>query len=248
MRRLRLFSSLLASGSVTLPPQESHHAITVLRSKPGQEVILFDGAGREGCGRVVSVDRKRLVVELNSVVTRPFELSHRITLAVAMARIHRQGYLIEKCTELGVAGIWPILAKRSVSKPDRKSAEKLTRRSIEAAKQAGRAWVPELSAPQGFSQAVERIREFHASSLTVTGPAAMPFDRFLAGLDEGGKVLVWVGPEGGWTDDERDRLLAAGAIDTTLGPTVLRTETAALAACAAASLQSLSRGADSPTP
>jgi len=151
MRRFRLFSPHLASGSVTLPPQESYHAITVLRSKPGQEIVLFDGAGREGRGRVVNIDRRRLVVEVDSVVNRPFLLAHKITLAVAMGRIHRQGYLIEKCTELGVAAIWPIRAKRSVSVPDRKSTEKLTRRSIEAAKQAGRAWLPELSVPQDFS-------------------------------------------------------------------------------------------------
>ena len=234
-----------------------------LRAKPGQQVVLFDGRGLEAVGRIAGIEHRLLRVDVMPPVLRPFELGSRITLAVAMPRQHRQGYLIEKCTELGVAAIWPIIAERSVYKraagfsprgpeaavsprglkPAARSkrgvqVEKWSRRAIEAAKQSGRAWVPEIAAPKTFVQSVDRLSEFDASSLTHADSKLNPFGTFLAAQPVGGSVLVWVGPEGGWTDEERNRALGAGAVSTTLGPTALRTETAAVAVCAAAALQS----------
>lgn len=170
MRACRLFYPALSEGSVLVPREESHHAIAVLRAKPGQEVILFDGAGREAAGLIVRIDRRRLRVDVTRVEERPFELSHKITLAVAMTRAHRQGYLIEKCTELGVAAIWPVLAARSVSKPDAPAVDRWNRRAIEAAKQSGRSWIPQIAPPQPFAAIVERIGDFDASTLAPPGP------------------------------------------------------------------------------
>ena len=223
-----------------------------LHAKPGQKVVLFDGRGLEAVGRIAGIERRLLRVDVSPPALRPFELGSKITLAVAMPRQHRQGYLIEKCTELGVAAIWPIIAQHSVYVPTAKSKrgvqiEKWSRRAIEAAKQSGRAWVPEIAAPKTFVQSVDRVSEFDASSLTLTDSKLTPFSTFLAAQSVGGSVLVWVGPEGGWTDEERSRALEAGAVSTTLGPTALRTETAAVAVCAAAALQSTIWHFDSPT-
>ncbi len=265
MRRCRLFCPTLCEGSLLLSPEESHHAIAALRAKPGQEVLLFDGRGREAIGRITAIERRLLCVDVRRATRRPFELSCKITLAVAMARHYRQGYLIEKCTELGVAAIWPVIAERSVGnrpatsksrgdprrpKPAARGkrgvqAARWYRRAIEAAKQSGRAWVPEIAAPQTFAESVDRVGEFDGSSLTHTDSKLTPFSRFLAAQPAGGSVLVWVGPEGGWADGERDRALNAGAVLTTLGPTALRTETAAVAVCAAAALHSTMRHFDS---
>lgn len=125
-------------------------------------------------------------------------------------------------------------AERSLSA----GVDKWSRRAIEAAKQSGRAWVPTIAVPQRFLESIDRIGEFDAASLTHPDPALMPFDAFLASGPVGRSVLVWVGPEGGWSEAEYDRAIDAGAVLTTLGPTVLRTETAAVAVCAAAALQS----------
>lgn len=262
---------------MVLSAEESHHAVAVLRAKPGQEVVLFDGAGREAVAWIVGIDRRLVRVDVRQPVQHPFELSSRITLAVAMTRPHRHAYLIEKCTELGVAAIWPIIAERSVGKGDPQASvpapvgnprrlkskarparkrrtrmslpagvslsagvDKWSRRAIEAAKQSGRSWVPTIATPQEFLESTDRIGEFDAASLTHPDPTLMPFDRFLASGPAGRSVLVWVGPEGGWSRAEHDRAVDAGAVLTTLGPTVLRTETAAVAVCAAAALQSIS--------
>jgi 16S rRNA (uracil1498-N3)-methyltransferase len=230
-----LFSPQIAIGSVLLSPEESHHAAVVLRTKPGDEVVVFDGAGGEGTGRVARTDRKRVLVDVEHLTHRPFELPIRITLAVALGRAHRQGYLVEKTTELGVAAIWPIVTERSVSRPGPEWAEKLSRRCIEAAKQAGRTWVPQLAAPQTVLQVAEREREFDAVAVTLPQhDAAVPFDQVVCGLTPGAQVLAWVGPEGGWTESECQTLLATSAVPVSLGPNVLRTETAAAAVCAIA--------------
>lgn len=220
-----------------LSPEESHHAIASLRAKVGHEVGLFDGAGGEGTGVIVGIERRCVFVDVTQVTHRPFELRHRITLAVATIRTHRQGYLIEKCTELGVAAIWPIAAERNVSRPDADAAEKWARRAIEAAKQSNRSWVPAISPPRTFWECLERVGDFDASSITHAHSTLLPFGTFLSTQPDGASVLVWIGPEGGWSDTERGLAVEAGAVATTLGPTVLRTETAAVAVCAAAAMQ-----------
>lgn len=223
-------------GPVNPPSEEARHAIAVLRVSVGDEVVLFDGAGREATGRVARTDRKRLTVEVSHVERRPVELSRQVTLAVGMPRTHRQGYLVEKCTELGVGAIWPIDTDYTVTRPGSAAVEKWRRRAIEAAKQAERAWIPTIVEPQSFESALKRIAEFNASSLTDTGPSLPSFRAFLASVPAGCPVLVWVGPEGGWSETEARQAVEAGAVRTTLGPTVLRTETAAVAVCAAAAM------------
>jgi 16S rRNA (uracil1498-N3)-methyltransferase len=247
MRPIRLFCPTLTEGPVVLSPEESHHAMASLRAQPGREVVLFDGAGGEGVG-VVDLETggegraekyRRLRVQVSSVRQRPFELAHEITLAVAMTKPLRQGYLVEKCTELGVAAIWPVMAERSVGKPTAAAVEKWHRRAVEAAKQSGRAWIPQIAGPHSFTERLTRVGEFSASVLLHTDPSGTPFNAVLAAQPEGAAVLAWVGPEGGWSDAERDRAVEAGVVPGTLGPTVLRTETAAVAVCAAAAMCSV---------
>ena len=236
MRRHRLYCPVLKAGSNTLSPEESHHAVTALRAKAGQEVILFDGAGRESTGVVIRTDRRNMTVEAAALTTRPFDSAYRITLAVAMGRAHRQGYLIEKCTELGVAAVWPIVTERSVSQPNASAVSRWSRRAVEAAKQSGRAWLPAIEPPTTFAQAVQLVSRFHASAFAQTGPALTPFVAFLAAQPASSSILVWIGPEGGWSDSEQILAQEAGVTLVSLGPVVLRTETAAVAACAAAML------------
>ena len=240
MPPLRVFCSKIGTGLVVLSPEESHHVATVLRAKPGQTVVLFDGLGNEAVGTVTDASRRKVLIDVGQVVFRPLEMSWRITVAVAMPKTHRQGYLIEKCTELGAVGIWAILAQRGVTRPRPGAIEKWFRRAVEAAKQADRAWVPQIDGPLSLDEAIQRVGRFDAVSLTHTGGLATPFLEFLAAKPSGSSVLVFVGPEGGWTETEVDQAVGAGAVQTSLGPTVLRTETAAVAVCAIAAACSCS--------
>ncbi|MGD2107877.1 MAG: RsmE family RNA methyltransferase [Phycisphaerae bacterium] len=237
MQRIRLFCRSLTEGLFALSPEEAHHAASVLRRKPGHNVLLFDGEGREAAGAIERIEsRGRSVqtwVRAGPIRVRPFDLGIKLTLAVAMPKPHRQGYLIEKCTELGVAAIWPVLTARSVSRPRAASVEKWKRRAVEAAKQAARAWVPAIEPAISLSECLQRVAEFDAASISCLGPRLRRFDEFLKGFGPGRSVLVLVGPEGGWTEDERNYAVDSGAVATVLSPTVLRTETAAVAVCAA---------------
>lgn len=238
----RLYCPDLKEGLNLLPPEESHHALASLRTQRGDEFVVLDGRGREASARVERTTQRQVHVLVERITERPFDLRHRITLAVAMSKAHRQGYLIEKCTELGAAAFWPILAERSVVQPSAAAVDKWSRRAVEAAKQSGRAWVPTIESPQTFTQAVARIGEFSASAIADPDSTATPFSVFLGNHVAGDTLLVFVGPEGGWSEGELRAAQVVGITFVRLSPTVLRSETAAVTVCAAAALCSTSNG------
>lgn len=239
MTRIRLYCSALTVGENTLNQEESHHATVTLRARQGAEVILFDGKGGEASGTIVRVHRRAMLVQADPMSHYPFELSRKITLAVAFPKAHRQGVLIEKCTELGVASICPIITQRSVVKPTTSSIDKWTRRAIEAAKQSNRTWVPQIESPQTFEQSLQHIEPYEAIVMLDIDPSLPSLHSLLLSCKVDSSILIFVGPEGGWTQEEREQAVDAGAVCSSIAPTVLRTETAAIAACAiAASISS----------
>jgi len=250
MRLYRLYCPALdtaaapGTGSLVLSKEEAHHAVVSLRAKPGHEVVLFDGAGREASGQITRIQGRQVYVQVGEITRYPFDVAYKVTLAAAMTKAHRQGYLVEKCTELGVASFWPIIADHSVVRPSEAAVDKWFRRAIEAAKQSHRRWVPTVAETQTVAQALARVGEFDASALTQpappppAGPSSPPFNVFLSRQRLGASLLVWVGPEGGWSENERAAITRSGATATSLGPTTLRSETAAVAVCAAVAMVS----------
>jgi 16S rRNA (uracil1498-N3)-methyltransferase len=140
----------------------------------------------------------------------------------------RQDTLVEKCTELGVAEVWPMLCDRSVVKPETGRLARWRRTAIEASKQSGRAWLPEIQPVQQFTDVLALFDRYEATLIAhlnvSAGDAVSPPDC--------STVLVLVGPEGGFCAEEYADALAHGAAHLDLGGTILRTETAAIAAVA----------------
>jgi 16S rRNA (uracil1498-N3)-methyltransferase len=223
----------LKLGIARVGPEESHHATHVLRVRSGDAVVAFDGAGREGQAVVTSIKRNALEIDISDVVERPFDAPLRLTVAVAMGKVHRQGFLIEKCTELGAAAIWPMLAHRNVAIPKDSATQKHQRRAIEAAKQSQRAWVPEIRSPQTFDDVLAVRTSFDFAFIADTTTSPRRLSAAISDATENAGILTLVGPEGGWTDEERKRAENAGFSKISLSPTILRTETAAVAICAA---------------
>ena len=225
----------MGAGTVTLGRDESRHAGTVLRLRAGDEVTLFDGAGRIADGVVRQVARGTVRVEADEAAFVPRLAGAELTLFVAMPRAGRQQSLFEKCTELGVGRIVPVVCERSTVVPKVDAVGKWRRITIEAAKQCGSAWLPEVRPPVSFRDSVAEAAGFDLSLFGAVGetPALL---QSLAPVSGGGRVAVWIGPEGGLTMDEKAALLAIGAQPTSLGPLVLRVETAALAAATAVML------------
>jgi 16S rRNA (uracil1498-N3)-methyltransferase len=239
MPEARLFCPHLQLGTVILSPEESRHAVASLRCRRGDAITLFDGQGREAVGHIASASARKLTAEIESIVERAFGFAYRLTLAVALGKAHRQSYLVEKCTELGVSALWPMLTERSVTRPRDAAVEKWSRRCIEAAKQSGRAWVPGVETPQPLAEVLARAGEFEAIFLADPSPAATALARELGRVPSGGRVLALIGPEGGWTEGEREAAVSAGARAVSISPTVLRVETAAVAICAAVAMNSV---------
>jgi len=239
MSQTRLYHTPLTVGSVTLSAEESHHAAVVRRAREGAEVVLFDGAGAEASCRIARANRRAVVVNVEQITHHPPDLAIDLTLAVALGKAQRQSYVIEKCTELGVGAIWPLGTDRSVSRPGAATVEKWNRRAIEAAKQSRRRWLPQISAARALADAVATLGQFDCVAFADTEGARTEWDRALLPLKRGSRVLVLIGPEGGWSTAERSQLTERGAAAICLAPTVLRTETAAVAACAAVSLRAV---------
>jgi len=234
----RFYCPELSIGIVSLPPEEVHHGLTVLRIHKGDVVTLFNGTGTEADGSVIEVSRKSAQVRVEALRMREFEFSTRLTLAVAMIRGHRQDYMIEKCTELGVFAFQPLTTHRGIVKSTGGAVDKWRRRAIEAAKQSKRAWVPMIHEPASLHEALSRVHDFEFAAVGDPGPTATPLSSALAAKNTD-PAIVFIGPEGGWTNEERAMFAASSIQCVGLSPTVLRTETAAIAASAIVAIRSV---------
>jgi 16S rRNA (uracil1498-N3)-methyltransferase len=221
--------------AVVLTGAEAHHAASVRRVRVGEQVTVGDGRGAWLTGRCESVAPREVVVRVESRTDaeppRP-----RIVLVQALAKGDRDELAIQAATELGVDEIVPWQASRSVSRWDAAKAEKGRARWSaivrEAAKQAHRAWIPEVGPLMTTARLTTRAAASRTLVLEPTGAER------LAGLTLAGEerdVLLVVGPEGGIAPDELDGLAAAGAGIVRLGESVLRTSTAGPAALAVVS-------------
>ncbi|GEP47661.1 16S rRNA (uracil(1498)-N(3))-methyltransferase [Microbacterium saccharophilum] len=224
-------------GEVVLTGAEAHHAAAVRRVRVGEEVTVGDGRGVRLSGAVEEAAPARVTVRVTArTVTEPPR--PRLVLVQALAKGDRDELAVQAATELGVDEIVPWQAARSVSRWDTaKAAKGVARWSAivrEAAKQAHRLWVPEVTSPVTTRQLAARAAQSRMLILEPTAEAALSDLDLTAG--DGDLVLV-VGPEGGIAPEELTALTAAGATLVRLGETVLRTSTAGPAALAVASVR-----------
>ncbi len=237
----RFFVPELAVGTVSLPAAEARHAAVSLRLRAGESVRLFDGAGRVADAVLTKCELggKRAAPCVAAAVgdLRLVPLQQPgLRLFVAGCKGPRLTWLVEKCTELGVAELCFTKFDRSVVPVRAAGVEKLARTALEASKQCGRAWLPRVTCEHGF-EAV--LAEHGGKRLAVAQPGASapPVGAWLGARmddsDDAGLLSACVGPEGGLSERELELVRVAGVELVTLGPHVLRVETAAVA-CAAA--------------
>ena len=219
-------------GSASIRGEELHHLVRVLRLRPGDDVAVFDGRGSGFTGRLESIDPSAATVRLLEPEDPGVEPRVRVVLYQGIPHGDRMDGIVEKGTEIGVNRIVPVVSERSVVRPRSGRWGKLDRWrriAVSAAKQSGRLLVPEVAEPIDFEEALRspQVRRFvfHPSG----GPApALPRDR-AAPAEE---TLILVGPEGGWTEEEYHLSLATGWNAVSLGPRILRADTAAMVALA----------------
>ena len=217
-----------------MPDSTAAHLVRVLRLREGDECVLFNGDGNDYRARIASAGKREVVVQVLSSDVVGNESPLRITLVQGIARGEKMDLILQKATELGVAGFVPVLAERTEVKLD---AERTGKRMahwrsviVSACEQSGRARVPGLTQPVALGQVATQVAD-DAVKLTLD-PVG---DSTLAALamPAGDSVAIAIGPEGGWSPRDREILRTAGFSGLKLGPRILRTETAGLAAIAA---------------
>jgi 16S rRNA (uracil1498-N3)-methyltransferase len=226
-------AALRAGGTTQLPEDAAHHAVHVLRLRAGEALTLFNGRGGEYAGRIAAIERLRVTVDV--LAHRPLERESplAVTLVQGVSSSEKMDFTVQKATELGVAALQPVLAARSAGRiAGERAAQKRAhweRVVIAACEQSGRNRVPEVFAPVPLE---EYCRKAPPSAALLLSPQAQLGLREAAARLQGAATLA-AGPEAGFTVAEEAMLAQAGFVPVRLGPRVLRTETAALAALAA---------------
>jgi 16S rRNA (uracil1498-N3)-methyltransferase len=215
----------------TLTGAEAHHLAHVMRAGPGTEVTLFDGSGAEFTARVEQVGRSSVELLLLSRHEVDRELPFALTLGVALPKGDRQRWLVEKATELGVTRLVPLTTRRGVAQPVGQAIGRLRRYVVEASKQCGRNRLLEISQPQEVTDYLASAPGGAIRWLAQPGGEPLPPADGVHALAAG--VFLAIGPEGGFTEEEVSAALESGWHAVSLGPRILRIETAAvlLAAC-----------------
>lgn len=219
----------LTGERVELAGEAHRHLARVLRIAVGADVVIFDGRGAEIDGRVVAVDGRKVTLALGARRRLP-PPPVLITLLQVVPRGERMDLVVQKTTELGVARIVPVLAERSVALPPARRSGRWQTIAEEAARQSGRAEVPEVSLPLPLAQALAIAASCGTRLLPWEEERTLPLRRALGGAAP--TVALLVGPEGGLALTEVEQARAAGFVTVSLGPRILRAETAAMVAVA----------------
>jgi len=209
---------------VTVDGAEARHAATSRRQKTGERVLLIDGRGRRAEATIVAVDRSAMELRIESVeqLARP---RPALALATAVAKGDRQGTLLDMATQIGIARYIPLLCDHGVVKPDAHNVPRWQRICTQACKQSHNPYLPEIGSavsPLEFASAMNDA----GTPLYLAAPGGDP----LPPQSGSERVAVCIGPEGGFSSREISDLIGAGARPLSLGPNILRIETAAIAA------------------
>jgi 16S rRNA (uracil1498-N3)-methyltransferase len=251
LTRVYVEAPLTAGSRVDLPPDTAAHLAKVLRARAGDELILFNGDGREFNGAIEAVRGSRVAASVGDGRPMNRESPLAITLVQCIPRGDRMDFIVQKATELGVARIVPVLSQRSVVRLDKNQAESKANHwravAVSACEQCGRNRLPAIEAAQpllsylGDSQPGTRLRLVLEPESAPQGSAAPPHESATQGSaaaqglghSAGIPVVeaeIAIGPEGGFASDELEAFRVAGFSQVGLGPRILRTETAAIAA------------------
>lgn len=211
--------------SIALDAAQANYLGNVLRLTPESELLVFDGTSGEWLARITEAAKRRMTLKVERRTREPENIPD-VWLAFAPVKRAQTDWLVEKATELGAARLVPVMTQRTVA--ERVRLDRLESIAIEAAEQCGRTRLPEIAEPVQLNRFVaerDPARHFYFADESGGGPVSATFRE--------GPAVILIGPEGGFTEEERTFVRGAGATAISLGPRILRAETAALAALSA---------------
>ncbi len=229
--RTRLFvdASLEPGGAVTLDEGQSHYLLHVLRAKAGDRVLLFNGRDGEWLGEISATSKRGVTVALRTVTAQQTEVPD-VWLLFAPVKTTPSDYLVQKATELGARKLQPVFTRRTIV--TRINQERLKANAVEAAEQSARLTVPEIGEVVALEKLLNAWPRERRIFFCDEGGDAKPLAQAAREAGEG-PCAILTGPEGGFDPEEREALRARSFVTpVTLGPRILRADTAALAALA----------------
>jgi 16S rRNA (uracil1498-N3)-methyltransferase len=231
MPRFYVSQPLIENGRLRVEGEEVKHVRKVLRLKSGDEIVVFDGAGKEYEGRIVEDGPSSVEIMVQNIFISEKESHLGITLAQSLLKGEKMDYLIQKATELGVKEIVPFFSSRSIPRFEKTNVLKRHRRwkkiAIEASKQCGRGIIPKIELLQDYSEMVRNISPGFLR-LVLWEKEGAGLKEILEGSKERKQIFFIVGPEGGLTPEEIGLAKQNGFAPVTLGKRILRAETASL--------------------
>ncbi len=221
----------LTTGALhTIGGDAANHIARVLRLELGDALTVFDGRGGEYAARIQEFRKGVVIVSVGDQSTANRESPLSLTLAQGVSRGERMDWVVQKATELGVSRIVPVLTERTIVKLDARQGERKLLHwqgiATAACEQSGRDRIPAIDAPLALAGFLGGV-DCHATRVLLSPTGSLRIDELAQG--DGG-IIVLIGPEGGLAETEQRAALAAGFSAVCLGPRVLRTETAAVAA------------------
>lgn len=223
-------------GKIYAGKEESRHIAGAMRLKEGDGVTVFDGSGAEYCGRIESIKNKNVIINIEKTVPPAVMSAVSITLAQVLIKKDKMDYIIEKAVELGTAAIIPFETARAVIRTNKDARsqkfERWQRIAIEAAKQCGRRDLPKIGRVITFNEILCLFPKYDSVFIPCLSEDTIPLNGAIAHAGCPKNILIMIGPEGDFTPAEINQARQKGAISVSLGPLVLKSDTAAVAVLA----------------
>lgn len=231
MSRFFVSSDAVKGDCIQVSGKEAHHIIDVMRLKPLDKVVTFDGSGKEYVGFIKEIKTKSVTIEIVETKSPHCKETSRITLIQAIPKKDKMDYIVEKSTELGVSRIIPLVTKRTIPDWDDQKRKAAVGRwqkiALEASKQCGRSDIPAIDDIKTVRDIVTVATDYDCALIAALDDRAIRLKDAMSGFG-GGKVAIAIGPEGDFTADEIDDVRRAGFKLVNLGSRVLKSDTAGL--------------------
>jgi 16S rRNA (uracil1498-N3)-methyltransferase len=230
MHKFFVDNSNISEKSIYIIGEDVSHINKVLRLRSGEKIAVSNGNGREFICSISEVSKKEVICEILEEFENITEAPIEITLFQGLPKSQKMDLIVQKCVEIGIYKIQPVITGRVVVKVEGKDIsskiERWRRIAEEAAKQSNRGIVPEVLEPISFDEALNQLKAMDLAIVPYEKERAQGFKEILLQKSEAKKIGVLIGPEGGFEESEIEECLGNGIQPITLGPRILRTETA----------------------
>lgn len=231
MHRFFVTDGCMYKDKIKIDGDDAAHILKVLRLRVGDEIIVCDGKEKDYLCTIASLEKKNVVCSITEVKENAAEPPLKLDLYQGFPKSAKMDLIIQKCTELGVSSVTPVYTERVVVRQyeDRDlddRVERWQRIAEEASKQSGRGRIPKVCGPVSFKDVISRLKDYDISIIPYEKESCNGLKQFARGKNNTRSAAVLIGPEGGFTEEEVSMAKNAGAVPVTLGPRILRTETA----------------------